>query len=306
MFFINLLNKRNALFIFAIVIGLIVGPGMAKISWLNIPALIVVMTVAALELQAEHFRRLKTIVKATFSGIFLNLFTAGAIVLGLGYLLFGPGPMRDGIILAAACPPGLGIVPFTIVMGGSLAYSVNAFSTGYLFSVVLTPLLAGLLIGENAVTPGDVVGVMWKVVLIPLALAFLIKKTGLKKRIRNCYGPVVNAGFALMFAILFGVNRSVFLYEPERILKLFLIFTLSVLGLALVIRTVLIRRGVSRAEGISILLSGTVKNSLFASAIGLELIGPSAALPGTILTFVIIAFLMLVERLARVFQTPAS
>ena len=160
-----------------------------------------------------------------------------------------------------------------------------------------------MLIGEGTVDVGDVVGVMWKVVLIPLALAFLIRKTGLQKKISNYYGPVVNAGFALMFAILFGVNRGVFLYEPDRILKLLGIFILSVFGLAFLIRAVLIRGGFSRAEGISILLSGTVKNSLFASAIGLELIGPAAALPGTILTFVIIGYLMLVERLARVLKS---
>lgn len=302
----DILRKRNTLFIAAIITGLIVGPGMRKVSWINIPILIAVMTVAALELQISHFRSFKTIIEAIFSGIILNLFTTGAIVIALGYLFFPAGMIRDGIVLAAACPPGLGIVPFTIVMGGSVAYSVRAFGTGYLFSVFLTPILAGLLIGRDTVSVADVTGVMWKLIVIPVILAFLISKAGLKNRVKSYYGPAVNVGFALMFAVLFGVNRHVFLYDKVQIVQLVLIFATSVFGMAVFIRAMLKRRGVSRPEGISILLSATVKNSLFASAIGLDLIGPRAALPGTVLTFVIIAYLMIVERIARGLSGPSN
>ncbi len=295
---VEILKKRNALFAAAVIVGLLVGPGMDKLAGLNIPVLMVVMTVAALELQFRHFRSLSAIVRAALSGVLLNMFAAGAIVLGLGCLFFPAGALRDGIILAAACPPGLGIVPFTIVMGGSVAYSVNAFAGGYLFAVLLTPLLTGILIGQDTVTVFDVTGTMGRLILIPLVVALIIRKVGLRERLKGYYGPAVNTGFAVILAILCGVNRGVFLQDPVQIGKLFLIFLLSVGGLGLLIRVVLIRFCVSRARAVSVLLSGTVKNSLFASALGLSLIGPEAALPGTILTFVIFGYLMLVEKLA--------
>jgi len=294
----NILRKRNALFIGSIVTGLIVGPAMGKISWLNLPVLIIIMTVAALELQISHFRSVKIIIRGAFSGIVLNLFVTGAIVLGLGYLLFPPGPVRDGIVLAAACPPGLAIVPFTIVMGGSVAYAVNAFSSGYLVSIFLIPLMAGILIEKDVVSIWDVIEVMGKLILIPLILSFFIRKAGFKKRIKNYYGPVVNLGFAVMFAILFGTNRHVFLHDSGQIIKLFLIFAVSVFALAAFIKVVLKQLGATRPEAISVLLSGTVKNSLFAAAIGLSLIGPAAAIPGTVLTFVLIIYLMVVKKIA--------
>lgn len=294
----TILSKRNSLFLGAIAVGLIVGPGMRTVEWLNLPVLILIMTVAALELRAEYFRSAAMILKATFSGIILNLLVAGGIVLGLGYLLFPPGLMRDGIILAAACPPGLAIVPFTIVMGGSVAYSINAFSTGYIFSVFLMPFLTGLLIEKEVVSAGHVIGVMWKLILIPLVLSFVIKKSGLRLKAKNYYGPAVNLGFAVMFAILFGVNRHIFLHDPLDIAKLVFIFSVSIFALALVLKTLLKLKGVSRSKSVSILLSGTVKNSLFAAAIGLTLLGPEAAVPGTVLTFVIIAYLMVLGKLA--------
>ena len=294
----TIFGKRNALFLGAIVVGLIVGPAMRMVEWLNIPVLVLIMTVAALELRAEYFRNAGTILKAAFSGIILNLLVSGGIVLGLGYLLFPAGRIRDGIILAAACPPGLAIVPFTIVMGGSLAYSVNAFSTGYIFSVFLMPLLTGLLIEKGVVSAGNVIGVMWKLILIPLVLSFIIKKTGMRLKAKNYYGPAVNLGFAVMFAILFGMNRHIFLHDPLEIAKLVLIFAVSIFALALAIKTLLKLKGISRPKSVSILLSGTVKNSLFAAAIGLTLLGPEAAVPGTVLTFVIIAYLMILGKLA--------
>ena len=294
----TILGKRNALFLGAIVVGLIVGPEMRTVEWLNLPMLVLIMTVAALELRAEYFRSAGTILKAAFSGIILNLLVSGGIVIGLGYLLFPAGRIRDGIVLAAACPPGLAIVPFTIVMGGSVAYSVNAFSTGYIFSAFLMPFLTGLLIENGVVSAGDVLGVMWKLILIPLVLSFIIKKSGLWSKSKNYYGPAVNLGFAVMFAILFGVNRHIFLLNPLNIAKLVLIFAVSIFALALAIKTFLKLKGVSRSMSVSMLLSGTVKNSLFAAAIGLALLGPEAAVPGTVLTFVIIGYLMILGKLA--------
>jgi len=291
------LKNRNVLFGLAVLVGLIVGPGMAKLGWINIPVLVAVMTVAALEVRLGHFRGARAWARAAFAGVLLNLVATGLLVLAAGYLLFPAGDVRDGVVLAALSPPGLGIVPFTVVMGGNVAYSTSAFVAGYVSAVFLAPLLAGLLIGEGTVTASDFFGVLWKLVAIPLALGFLIRAFGLRDRVKPFYGTVVNWGFALMFAVLFGVNRGIFLHDPGKIAKLFLTFGLSVFLPALLIRHFLRRGTVPREDGISILLTGTVKNSLFAAALGLSLIGPAAALPGTILTFVILAYLLVVERL---------
>ncbi|MGM0442216.1 MAG: hypothetical protein ACQEQC_07340, partial [Elusimicrobiota bacterium] len=287
---------RNFMFITGIIIGLLIGPKAELLSFLNLPVLIIIMTSAMIQINLKDLANIKRSLKPALNGIFLNHIAAGIIIISLGYLFFQEDGLWAGIVLTAASPPGVGIMPFSVILGGNIFYSASGVFAGFISSVFIAPLLVKYLIGPGIVEPSAVFSTLVKLILIPLVISRIIRLTGTQEKIKKYTGPIVNTGFSILFVILFGVNRHMFFKNIPDLLKLVLIFSASVFGLAIIIRLFLKNSKVSDSTYTSIILLATIKNSLFGASIGLALIGTKAAMPGTVLTFVIILYLLFVEK----------
>ena len=85
------------------------------------------------------------------------------------------------------------------------------------------PLITFGLLGAGYADHGKLVWIMVELILAPLAISRLLRRTALSEKLEPYKGAVTNWGFFLVTYTIVGLNRSVFLTRPLSILPVFLV-----------------------------------------------------------------------------------
>ncbi len=296
---LKILLNRNFIFSASVIIGLAAGDVMGKLSFLNMPILMIIMTISLTETDFSAFRDIKKSASPVAAGIVFNYILTFFAVIAVGKLFPLGESVWAGLVLAAATPPGLAIVPFTALLGGNLFYASTATLSAFLATLFLMPWLTASFTGSKAVSFLSILNLMILLVIIPLILGVIFRRIGFADIAKKIHGPAVNLGFGIIFIVIFGVNRIFLVTEPGYIIKLLIIFTIVVFGIAYGMKYALKNKNISREDKISIIIVSTIKNSVFGATAGLSLLGPEGALPGTVMSFVILVYLIFIDKIIR-------
>lgn len=291
--------SRNKLFVLAMIIGLLFGESIEILSFLNLPFLIFIMILSMVEIDLSLFLNIKKVLNQAFWGILLNHIIWGLIFIGLGYVITKDVNMRAGIIFCVASPPGVAVVPFTYVLKGNLFFSVSSIFWGFCASLFFAPLLTSIFISGNLLSSSAVITIIAQLVLIPLFIGQVLRYFNFINIAKKLHSIVVNIGFAFILAVLIGVNRSVFFNQLNLVIYAAVISIISVFALAYVYKYFLKKININEDTKISIILIGTIKNSIFAATAGYSLINNIAAIPGLVLSIIIIFYLMVIEKIVQ-------
>lgn len=291
--------NRNFIFLASLAAGFLAGDGMAAFSFLNIPVLVLIMTFSVAETDFSAFRDWRRIRGPLAAGVLLNYFFIFALLLALGRLFSLEGDLWAGLVLTAATPPGLAIVPFTAVVGGSVFFSSVAVFAAFFAALAFTPWLTSVFAGDGLISFPAIFRLFLLMLVVPLAAGGVLRKAGLGRFAARWHGRVVNLGFGVIFAVITGVNRGVFFSHPGDVAKLTALFAVSVFGCAYFLKRLLSRMNADREIAQSVILVATVKNSVFGAAAGLTLIGPLGAAPGVVLSLVILIYLVFAEKILK-------
>ncbi|NLB34243.1 MAG: hypothetical protein GX817_00225 [Elusimicrobia bacterium] len=289
--------NRNFIFITALIVGLIFGDKIDLLSFLNIPILIFIMVVAMTETDFSQFRDLKKVVRPFVAGVLLNYFFLFAVLLILGKLFMVEGDLWSGLVIAAASPPGLAIMPFTALVGGSMFLSTVATFSAFIASLVFTPFLSSFFTGGELIGYFEIFKLFFLTLVLPVIIGIGMRKIGFADLAKRIHGNVVNIGFGVIFAIITGVNRSIVFENPGEILRLLIIFIIAVYGVAYLFKYILSKTNIDRKTAMSIIIVVSIKNSIFGAAAAYQLVGPLGAAPGTLFTFVTLSYLMFIEKI---------
>jgi predicted Na+-dependent transporter len=198
----------------------------------------------------------------------------------LGALAWGqllpPGPLRQGLLLAAATSSGFGVVFLSRMVRGNphqalpLTVLSNA-AVPFLLPVTL------LLLGGAAITV-DAMGMartLFLLVGVPVMLALLAQRTRLHAALQSHGGKVSLVLLTVLLAGVIAQVRPVLLANPRQALLVggvvfALVAMLALLGGAL---------GRTRAERVTFSLVASYKNYTLATVVALEHLGPEGALP---------------------------
>lgn len=205
-------------------------------------------------------------------------------------LLF-QGDIRNGWVLVAAVPSAVSVIPFCYLLRGELEATLVASAALYLVALVLTPVLTLLFIGE-AVSPITVLWYVGALILVPMAISRGIRALGLSEEGRHIG---VNLAFAVLVVAVAGTNREVFFGEPALLLTLLAVAVVRTFGAGLAYDR-LARGRVPRERRVPEVLFLTHKNTGMAAALAMNLLGPGAAVPATVLMSVDIVWLIFVTR----------
>jgi BASS family bile acid:Na+ symporter len=285
------------MFVTAIICGLLFGPALALVARLTIPILIVVMTVSLSQMDFTRLLDRRLVAHGLAAGIGLNYLLFAAVWLGLGRLLVTNEEVWAGVVLCAGTPSGAGVVPFTVLLGGDVALATLASLATFVSALLVAPGLVALLADGAVVPPLAVARSVGLIIVLPAMAALGLRAAGQARRLAGLHGPIVNIGFAIIVAALLGANLPIMATHPEYMTRSLVLSIISVPCLALLLKALLLRIGVERSTGVTLIILGTAKNSFLASTVAYSLTGGVAALPGVALSIVTVGFLLVADLL---------
>jgi BASS family bile acid:Na+ symporter len=279
---LNLLTDRTFILLAAFAGGLIFGGAASSVGFLTIPALVVILTVSTMQFSAREFIPPTRVIRPVLTALALNFALLGSVILVLAWWLMPSRELWIGCVLVAVAPPGVAIIPFTHVLQGDSRVSMQGTFGAYLVCLLLTPALIHLLTGTSTVAPSALFRIILLLVLAPFIAAQLVNMSPAARWIKRWRGNIINWGFFFVTFTVVGLNRSVFLSEPQVLVAVSVPAVASSFGLCFVVDSLGKRLGVARATRSSAILLSTIKNSAFAAAIGLGLYGEASSIPGAV------------------------
>jgi BASS family bile acid:Na+ symporter len=288
----KILLNRNSILIFAVIAGLIAGDYASYIKDYNIFILAITMTFSLSGLNLMMLNSVKKIAGPFFMGIFLNYFVFGAVLLSLAWFLIPSNELFFGFVVIVAAPPGVAIIPFTYILKGKVEYAITAVTGAFLASIFLAPLIVQVFAKSSGIKPFDLFLTMVQLVVVPLAIAQILRTKFLLPSVEKIRGKIVDFGFAIIIFIAIGVNRNALLPNLKILFLVALTLFISIFGLGIIYGFFAKKFGVNPKILITQKMLVTIKSSGFSIFTAMALFGEEAAIPSAVLAVMVLLFLI--------------
>lgn len=188
-----------------------------------------------------------------------------------------------GLIIASVISSGIGVVFLSRLYGGIPSQSLILTSISNILSPITVPFLILIFAKTNIKIDYLAIGLtMLKLVIIPIALALIIRKTKINKHLSDYGDPISTITLFLLITGLIAPVRSIILSNLK--LSLTLGGLISILVIINFFLGYLI--GSTKPEKITYAISTSYKNFTLSTVIALSLFNPTVALPAVIYTVI--------------------
>ena len=168
----KLLRDRNFIFLLAIAVGFAVGEGVAvKTQPAMLPLLALVMTLSTTSITSRDLVALKTMPRTILASLVLNYIVMGGITILLATWLIDDSALWSGLVIVAAVPPAVAVVPFSYMLGGNMLFSLTGLVATYLAALVFTPLIMLLFLDVGFFNPMQLLPILGQLIVVPLVLS---------------------------------------------------------------------------------------------------------------------------------------
>jgi len=279
-------NFSNLLFIAAIFLGLFLPQAAQGSSMLILPALMITLTVTLLRFPGGFFNKPKTLLSGALWGNLMSYLVLGNLIILGSIFLIRDEKFWTGLVLIAAVPPAVAILPLSEKMRGDKMQTLAGFTGAYLGALILVPLIGAAFLKYIPIHYDKLIIPAVTLIVLPLGLSRIAVDRNWDVVIERYEGIILDGCFFVVFYALVSNNASLI-----RKLPLEIIF-ISVLAFAVVllvsVTLALIGRfyKVSPSTISSLLLLGTMKNYGLAGGIALYIFNPEAAVPALIFSMV--------------------
>lgn len=293
---ISLLKNRNIILSLAFILGLSC-PDLAQYTkTLTVPALALVMTISLSEIPTRKILQWKELTKPLLLGILLNYVILGSLIIFFT-LIFIPGPsLKTGMILVAASPPGVAVIPFTAIRSGNIIFSLFATFGTYLAALVITPALTLFFAGSKTFPFSELVLNLLYLIVLPIILSRFLNLEKILSLIKPWQGAIVNWGFFVVIFTVIGLNQNSFLKDFNSLFKIAFVAFLTTFPLFHLYQFIFKKLNIIESDAISMMLLGTIKNSGFAAAMSLTLFDTSTSIPGAMISAVYAIYMIWLGR----------
>lgn len=257
------------------------------VSWTEpalLPVLGVIMTVSISDISLREFLNVRSVAIPVLAAVLLNYVILGGTLIGLSYLIIDDEIFRYGYVLVAAVPPAIAVVPLSYLLGGNTRIALIGNVGAYITGLAITPLICILLLGSGFIEPVRLLIILAELILLPIVITRVIRRTPLISYVEKVRAPVVNWGFFLVIYTVVGLNRDTFLQEPDALLIIMGIAFVGTFILAEVVNRMAKLFGVNKSDRISLMLLSARKNDGLAGVIALIFVGARAAMPIAVFT----------------------
>ncbi|MBI9066549.1 MAG: hypothetical protein JEZ09_04610 [Salinivirgaceae bacterium] len=288
----KLLFNRNTFLIFAILIGLSFNDLAIVLKDYNIYILALVMTFSTSGISTSGLLPVSKSLKIMGTAVLLGYFIFSSVLLLLSWVLVKNEYLFYGLVVIAASPPGVAVIPFTHYLRGNMNYTMIGTLGAYLASIIIAPIIITVFSGSNLLQPMQIIVVMIKIIIIPFLLSRVLRQKSIYKAVEKFKGKIVDLGFALIIYTAVGLNREVFFSNFEVLATISLIFFISMFVLGYLYNRMAIYLKIPYSNRVSQNLLLTVKSSGFTASVSLALFGKEAAVPSAIMAVLVLVYLI--------------
>jgi len=272
----------NLLFIAAIVLGLFL-PQAAPVAFvLILPALMITLTVTLLRFPGGFFNNPRELLAGALWGNLMNYLVLGNLIILGSIFLIRDEKFWIGLILIAAVPPAVAILPLSEKLQADRMLTLAGFAGTYLGALILTPLIGVAFIKFIPIHYDKLIILAATLIALPLLLSHIAVDRNWDTVIERYEGTISDGCFFVVFYVMAANNSLLIRQWPMDIVLISLLafatVFLTTLGLVFIGRFYKI----SHPTISSLLLLGTMKNYGLAGGIALYIFNNEAAVPALI------------------------
>ena len=271
----------------------ILAPIAALIGYLNpeliaplkgaiVPLLVVVMSCMGITLKPEDFIKIRAYRGAMVLGIVLQFTVMPIVALFVAALLKLDQEYTTGLVLVGSVAGGTSSNVMAYLAQGNVALSVSMTAISTVMSVLMTPFIMSVALGETVPVPAkDMIMSLVQIILLPVSFGVLLNHyAGHYLRPLQAYlAPIATAIILVIIAIVVSLNADSLGIAILTVGAATLLHNVSGLLLGYLGPRLL---GFDRVVSRTIAIEVGMQNSGLATALALKLFPPAVALPGAI------------------------
>jgi BASS family bile acid:Na+ symporter len=250
------------------------------------------MTLATLNIPDNFFTSLRSLLIPSIAGILMNYLILGGATLTMGALIIHQEDIWIGLVLIAAVPPAVAVIPFTDILEGNITYTLAGTAAAYLAALIIMPLMFLFFLGMNFAAPQKLIMIMILLIAFPVVASRIIIRSGIHNWIVPYHGLLTNWGFFVVLYTLVGLNRETIFREPLMLIPVAAIIFVSTFLLGFLIELIGRLFKINQKNIISLVLLGTMKNQGIAGGLAISLFTRESALPAAVSSVFLILFFM--------------
>jgi BASS family bile acid:Na+ symporter len=286
----NLLRNRNVILMVALTGGLFFPFAVPVTRHFILPALALTMSISTMEIDNKVFRNPRLILLPALFGIVMNYIVLGSIIIGLSTMMIRNEAIWIGLVLVAAVPPAIAIIPFTSILNGNQTLSLFGTVGAHLGALAITPLVAVGLLGAASFNPYKLLMTLLMLIVLPLIVSRLLIRKGIKERVTPYRGTITNWTFFFVLYTMVGLNHNLLLGHISIVFPIAAILISTTFILGFLIDRVGSFFHIPRETRTSLVLLGTLKNQANAGGLALTFFSQEAALPAAISSIVMMTY----------------
>lgn len=255
-----------------IILGLITGGFPRFNSEISTIALFIAMTFSLQQISIK-----KTIQQASKQMMLLSFLVhfvlLSGIILALGS--FFSNQLWGGFVIMAAVPPAVAVVPITKILRGNVQQTIVSLSFLYLISLILTPLILLIFLGEQ-VTYWKMLEIVIEFIILPLILSRFIRRLRFSSTQDTI---IVNVCFFLVMFGIVGLNRMALVQDSLLLGLLTVCIMIRTIGTALMVFIIGDKKKTDRKILVPLALFASFKNDGLGLLIASTILPPIASVP---------------------------
>ena len=288
----SVILNRNLILVLAVISGLIFGDYAHYIKDFNVYILGITMTFAMTGLNLSLINDFKSVAKPFAMGAVLNYLIFGIVLLPIAWLLMPTKELFYGFVVIVAAPPGVAIIPFSLILKGRVDYAIIAVAGAFFASIFVAPVLINMFAGDVSLSSYDLFITMIKLVLIPLIISQVLRIKPVLKYVQVVRGKLVDFGFAIIVFVAVGMNRQVFFSDPKVLLLVAITILIATFGLGTLYNFIAAKLKIPKDLAITQNMLSTIKSSGFSVFTALTFFGKEAAIPSAVLAVLVLVYLI--------------
>jgi BASS family bile acid:Na+ symporter len=283
-------SRPIILFLLALLTGIILPQGAEIGTALILPALTIILTITLLRVPRGFFRHPGQFVALAIWGNIMNYLILANVIIWSSIYLIRDENLWIGMVLIAAVPPAVSIMPLSELFRAEQKASVAGLAGAYLGAILIAPLIGMGFLKYIPLNYSGVILLVLELIVLPLALSRIAVDKDWDK-IFEPYKEIINDWcFFIVFYALAASCRYLIFRRPLDILFIAAIAVASTFLLGYAIEKICAFYRVPKEKVISLLLLGTLKKYGLAGGIALAVFNKQAALPAIVFIFVVFIY----------------